>query len=393
MFRSLRVRMAASHAAVIAVILLTLGGAGYLLLARSLSRSATAELTAAARAQATLIAESGAPVPAPDSDVPSRAATRIAVFDTNGLPTGEAAEIPAWLRPSPAGVTDLEVAGEPVRVVTLPVRDSGSLLAVVVAGRSLEPEARLLHRVRLLLLAGGAIGIGLSLLAGWWMAGRAVRPIERAYQAQASFAADASHELRTPLTFIRSGVEVLGEHDPDLGGQVLSEVDYLTGLSQRMLLLARAERGAVALERSPFDVAEACRSSARRSEHASGTRLTLEGGAVRALGDRVATEASLDAVLENVGIHGGGSAEVRWERAGDRATISVVDHGPGLPPELEDRAFDRFARADPSRARETGGAGLGLALARGLIEAQGGRMWIEGTLGGGVTARISLPTA
>jgi two-component system OmpR family sensor kinase len=69
----------------------------------------------------------------------------------------------------------------------------------------------------------------------------------------------------------------------------------------------------------------------------------------------------------------------------------VADHGPGLPPELASRAFDRFARADPSRTRSTGGAGLGLSLARALVEAQGGAMWLEDTPGGGLTARIALP--
>jgi signal transduction histidine kinase len=287
-------------------------------------------------------------------------------------------------------VTDIGVSGEQVRVVTVPVERGGQVVATVVAGRSIEAEANLLHRVRLLLLFGGAVGIGVSLAAGWWMAGRAVRPVERAYEAQAGFAADASHELRTPLTFIRSGVEVLADHDPDLGDQVLSEVDYLTGLTQRMLLLARADRGAVALEPMPIDVAEICRSAARRSERASGTRLTLQGGDASAIGDRIAAEAALDAVLENVCVHGGGEAVVRWAQDPKRCTISIEDHGPGIPPGLVERAFERFTRADPSRTRTTGGAGLGLPLARALVEAQGGRMWLEDTTGGGLTAKIAL---
>jgi signal transduction histidine kinase len=155
------------------------------------------------------------------------------------------------LRHYPTDITDLTVSGERVRVVAEPAIIDGRTVAWAVAGRSLAAEDALVQRIRSLLLVGGVLAILASLAAGWWLAGRAVRPVERAYEAQAGFAADASHELRTPLTFIRSGVEVLAERDPELGRDVLSEVDYLTGLTQRLLLLARAERGAVTLERRP----------------------------------------------------------------------------------------------------------------------------------------------
>ncbi|HEX9122624.1 MAG TPA: HAMP domain-containing sensor histidine kinase [Actinomycetota bacterium] len=393
MFRSLRVRIAASHASVLAVILLALGGAGLLLLSRDLDREATAQLVAVARQQVNRIEELGRPVPPPDSDVPSASATQIAVFTPGRVPVGESTEVPAWLTPGASRLRDLTVRGERVRVVTLTAGSRSSPLGLVVAGRSLEPEEHLLHRVRLLLLVGGLVAVGLSMAAGWWLAGRAVRPVQAAYEAQAGFAADASHELRTPLTFIRSGVEVLAERDPDLGQQVLSEIDYLTGLTRRLLDLARAEGGTLVLERAPLDVDEVCRSAARRSRAASGTHLTLEGSVLPAIGDRVALEAALDAVLENVGVHGGKKATMRWEMTDDRAVVSVADRGPGLPPTLTARAFERFARADPSRTRSTGGAGLGLAVALALIEAQGGRMWLEPTPGGGLTAKIALPIA
>jgi signal transduction histidine kinase len=393
MFRSLRFRMAVSHAAVLAVILVALGGTGLPLLSRSLDRSATSDLLAAARQEANRIREEGRASPPQDSDVPSKAATRVAVFTSAGQVLGEAGEVPAWLRPSSQQVRDLTIAGEEVRVVTVGVSLGAQPLATVVAGRSLEPEARLLHRLRLLLLLGGLVAVALSLAAGWWLAGRAVRPVQLAYDAQAGFAADASHELRTPLTFVRSGVEVLAEKDPNLGSQVLSEIDYLTGLTQRLLMLARAEQGTMTLDSEPIDLADVCRSAAGRSESASGNKLELDGGEARALGDRVATEAALDAVLENVEVHGGGEAAIRWECDGDRSLISVEDHGPGLPPQLARRVFERFARADPSRSRSTGGAGLGLALARALVEAEGGSMWLDDTPGGGVTVRIALPAA
>jgi signal transduction histidine kinase len=391
LFRSLRVRMAASHAAVLAVILILIGGVGYLALSRSLDDAATQQLLAAARDQVSRILEAGRPLAAPDTDVPSSDTVRIGVFDPGGHPIGEAPEYPSWLHPNQTTIEDGRVAGEDVRVITLPVRAGGTRIATVVAGRSLSAEERLLDRVRALLLVGGTIAMVASLLAGWWLAGRAIRPVQQAYAVQENFAADASHELRTPLTFVRSGVEVLAESDPGLGGQVLGEIDYLTGLTQRMLLLARAERGRLQLARIPFDLAYVCRSAARRSTEVSGNRLTLEGDGVQALGDPVATEAVLDAALENVAVHGGGEAVVRWSRDGRSAVVIVEDHGPGLSPELAARTLDRFVRADASRARETGGAGLGLAIAKTLMEAQGGTISLGVTGGGGLTARINLP--
>lgn len=188
-------------------------------------------------------------------------------------------------------------------------------------------------------------------------------------------------------------MEVLAEKEPILGAQVLLEIDYLTGLTQRLLMLARAERGTMTLDSEPINLADVCRSAAGRSQSASRNRLELDGGEARALGDRAATEAVLDAVLENVGVHGGGDAVIRWGCDGDRSFISVEDHGPGLPPRLEQRVFERFARADPSRSRSTGGAGLGLALARALVEAEGGSMWLDDTPGGGLTVGIALPAA
>ena len=395
MFRSLRSRLALSHALVLTVILVALGCWLQLLVARTLDRSATDDLLARANGQVENIRESGEVQPPVDSDAPSAASVQLAIYAApDGRLVGEPTETPPWMQRYPRTVTDLSVAGEPVRVVTVPVRIEGELVAWVAAGRSLEAEDRVLHQVRLLLLVGGAIAVVASLFAGWWLAGRAVRPVERAYRAQAGFAADASHELRTPLAFIRSGVEVLAERDPDLGDEVLADVDYLTGLTQRLLTMARAESGTASLERATIDVGSICRSAARRSEVAHADRLTVSGqDDLSAVGDRVGLEAALDAVLENVHEHGGGTAELTWAADGDRALVTVIDHGPGLPAGVAEQAFERFYRADPSRARDTGGAGLGLSLARALVRAQGGRIWLESTPGGGITARLALPLA
>ena len=394
MFRSLRLRVALSHAVVLLVIMLALGGVGQLLLARSLDASVTNELTAAAAGVAEHIQEAGVPVPPPDSDVPSQAGVQLAVYTASSdALVGEPRETPPWLLHYPDPVTDLEVTNERVRVVVLPAMVNGQTVAWVAAGRSMLPEDRLLHRVRWLLLAGAAVAVVVSLGAGWWLAGRALRPVQRAYEAQAGFAADASHELRTPLTFVRQGVEVMAEHDPVLGGEVLSEVDYLTGLTSRLLDLARAERQDVELTLEPVDVSVVARSAVHRSERAHGNILTVNGGPMGAMADPIALEAVMDAVLENVARHGAGTADVTWLRDAQEVTISVADHGPGMTEDLRAQAFERFFRADPSRTRDTGGAGLGLALARTLVTAQQGRMRLEPTPGGGLTVTMALPAA
>ena len=373
------------------MILLILGSVGYLLLAASLNRAATNEVQTAARSEIDRLDESGQVLPPADNDVPSSSAIREAVFLPDGRVIGEANEVPSWIRPQGKAVTTIRAHGEDVRVTTLVVRTGGRTLGTVVAGKSLVPEEALLRRVRLLLLLGGLTGVAASMVAGWLLSGRASRPVRRAYEAQAAFASDASHELRTPLAFIQSGVEVLSQHDRGLGEEVLREVGYLTSITERLLALARTHGEGTRLELQPVDVRTVCQEAAERSARALGVsvrvRVTQDASA---LADPVAVEAALDAIFENVARHGGGEATVWATRRGSTVHMSVADHGPGLPVEFRKRAFERFVRADPARSRTSGGAGLGLPLARSLVEAQEGRMWLEETPGGGLTACIEL---
>jgi signal transduction histidine kinase len=395
-FRSVRLRMAASHASVLALIVLVLGLAGYFLLARSLDSGATTAVRQAALAEVDRVQESGKAVAPADSDVPSSSTVRTALYLPTGV-FGEGDEVPSWLRPQSTPTATIVALGEKVRLVTAPVVVDGKRIGTVVAGRSLAPEARLLRRVRWLLFLGGLAGVAISLLAGWLLAGRAMKPVRRAYEAQASFAADASHELRTPLAFVRSGVEVLARHEPALGEVVLDEVQYLTGLTERLLTIARAHSGTVTLDLTAVDVGALCRASVRRNQHVLGESLRLEvRGEPVARADSVALAAAMDAVLENVGRYGGAEATMTCGVEGGTVSIRIADRGPGLSEEQRVRAFDRFFRADPARTRgsaddDRSGAGLGLTLARSLVEAQGGRMWLEETPGGGLTAVIQVP--
>jgi len=190
------------------------------------------------------------------------------------------------------------------------------------------------------------------------------------------------------------GIEVLAEQDADLGTEVLEEIDYLTSLTDRLLLLARADSGSIGLHPELLDVEEVCVEAARRARGAHGLHLSIQGSASSvARTHRVSTEAALDALLENVAVHGGGRASLRWDMDGRWVHIVVQDHGPGLPPGAAEVAFERFFRADSARVRGDGGAGLGLSIAEALVRVQGGRILLADTPGGGLTATIELPSA
>jgi len=394
MFGSLRFRMALSHAGVLLILLLAVGISGYFVLSHSLDRSSTRSLEATAAAEADRLAEDGTISAPPDSDTPSAAATRIAVYSPTGAIAGEAADVPTWLYPRRQHVTTIVVGHERVRIVTEVARAATGPIATVVAARSLAPQEDLLTDLRWLLVWGGLMAAVLSFAAGWLLAGIAVKPIRNAYGVQERFAADASHELRTPLAFLRAGAEVTSEHDAALGGQMLKEIDYLSSLTSRLLALARAHSGRSDVVLEPVHIRELATEAVQRAERNDSTKISIEPDADPiAMADPILLEAALDAVLENVSEHGGGDASLSLISEDGYVAIAVSDHGPGLSPELRARALEPFFRADPARSRSRGGAGLGLALAASLVREQGGSLELAESEGGGLRVSITLQAA
>jgi len=376
---------------VIAVVLVVIGTTGYFVIARSLDRDVTGSLISAASAEVDRIVESGRIVDPPDSDRPSATQTRIAVFTLTGRVRGEAADVPSWLRPHKERVVTSIASKERVRIVTMTASLNGTPAAIVVAGRSLSAEDKLLRELRWVLGLGGALAVLLAFGIGWVLAFAAAEPVRRAYETQERFAADASHEFRTPLAFLQSGLEVTAERDPELGGRMLREVSYLTDLTKRLLALARAD-GKERVELEPAELEPLCRRSIERTKGVT-VDLQCQDGAA-ALVDPTLFEAALDALLENVAVHGGGRATLSCASDGDsRVSVVVADHGAGIGAALRSRVLEPFFRADPARSRGRGGAGLGLSLAAKLIAAQGGTLTLGETPGGGLTVTVSLPRA
>jgi signal transduction histidine kinase len=220
----------------------------------------------------------------------------------------------------------------------------------------------------------------------------------RSRERDREFLRDASHELRTPVTVARGHAELIRDATSDEqiardAEIVLDELGRLSRISERLLLLAAAEHETF-LRLDPVPLPMLVESCEERWSATMPRRWCFEVRARgRVLADSERLDSALDALIENA---------VHFTRDGDRisvvactdgsaAIIEVADEGEGIPIEQQGRIFDRFARADGSRARRSGGTGLGLAIVQAIVHAHGGAVSVRSTPGQGSTFRIVLP--
>jgi signal transduction histidine kinase len=227
--------------------------------------------------------------------------------------------------------------------------------------------------------------------------------LERLFDARRELVAWASHDLRTPLASLQAMLEAVedGLVEPERYVPAMREqVRALATLVDDLFELARIDAGALTLELREEELTslvESCLRGFEAEAHARRVRLEARIGsdvpAARCAPEKV--ERVLYNLLTNALRHtpSDGSIAVLVAPSGDEVHVSVEDSGDGLSAEAARRMFDRFWRADPARARTSGGAGLGLAIARGLVEAHGGRIWAETSGSGGARVSFTLPAA
>src|SRR5579864_859699 len=288
------------------------------------------------------------------------------------------------------------------RVLLRRMPDGGML----VTGISLEPAESALHSLLLVLIGGGGLGLLLSLAAAWFLSGRALVPIQQAFEQQQEFIADASHELRTPLTVLHSATDLLNSHrdepleaNGELFDDVRGEIARMERLAMDLLTLARSDAGGLELMTAPVELSAIAGEVVRRTTplaQSNGIQLSLQtdpsvDSLVEADPDRL--QQVMLILIDNAIKHtpSGGRVDVTVRSHGQQASVEVADTGTGIAPEHLPRIFDRFYRADKARARQQGGTGLGLAIAKMLVDAHHGHLQLTSQLGSGTQATISLP--
>lgn len=227
--------------------------------------------------------------------------------------------------------------------------------------------------------------------------------LDSSFEQLRRFTSDASHELRTPLTSIRSVGEVALQGSMDRKsyqealGSILEETERLTHLVDNLLTLARGDAGKMEMVPHSIDlgilVGEVVEELRILSEEKSQTLSSDIESSVMVTADAVSLRRAVSNVLHNAIMHTqkGGHIDVHTARTGDgKAIVDIIDDGPGIPEPERLRVFERFYRVDRARSRKEGGVGLGLAIARWAVEANGGAIAFLDKESSGTHCRITL---
>jgi heavy metal sensor kinase len=335
----------------------------------------------------------------------------------------------------------------PVRLLFYPVSRTGEPVQLIQVGVSMATQSEALRQLRLILLVFSPVALLLLSLSSWFLAGRALGPVnliigsagrinadnlamrlpvqgagnemarlaetinamlgrlEESFKKVKQFAGDASHELRTPLAILRGETEVTlrwarspEEYRLALESN-LEEIDRMGRIIDDLLALARSDAGQM-----PLAIKEISLSDLLQEMYLQGK--TLGEGKnidilllldvheeIRLRGDELRLRQIFLNLISN-GIKytpAGGRVEIELGIDGEQAVVSIRDNGIGIPPQHLPHIFDRFYRIDKARNREDGGTGLGLAITKAIVEAHDGRISVASTPGHGSAFTVYLP--
>lgn len=341
--------------------------------------------------------------------------------------------------------SEASIGSAHLRVFTVPITLAGAEAGYLQIGTPLNTVDRIRESLLVMLVLGDVLGMAIAAALGSLLAGRALRPLravtdtalqitraddlsrriplegppgsevgrlilafnetlerlEDLFYSQRRFLADVSHELRTPLTAIRGNVDLIrrmGANEESLEA-IQTEAERLMRLVGDLLLLAQAETGNLPMAHDPVDVDTVLLEVFQQGRILAQDRLALTMGdwdQAQVIGDRDRLKQLFLNLMANAVQYtpGGGRVTLSLRLVGEWTHISVTDTGPGIPPDEIPHLFERFYRADPSRARKPdSGAGLGLSIAYWIAVNHGGRIEVASEVGKGTTFSVWLPLA
>lgn len=276
------------------------------------------------------------------------------------------------------------------RVSVTLIRSESPTLMLILQNR--KDELRSSNQLRWMFVGCIVGGMLLIVFASMYISSRAIRPIEKSVKQQQAFVAAASHELRTPVAALRANAEVLrdaplGDYTPYLES-VLNVSERISLLISDLVDLARADVGELSIQKTIVDVAEVVEKAVlwmRPLAEKNEIVLTVSVAPLFIQADPDRLRQVLLVLLDNAIRYApkGSHLDVAAIKKGTHAEITVSDDGVGIPDEHKAHVFERFYRLDQARSRENGGAGLGLSIAKQLVEQMDGSISLRDRVGGG----------
>jgi heavy metal sensor kinase len=458
--RSTRGRLVLAAVGFFTLALLVADGAVLLSVAVTQSQASDAALVSQAQVIASGLQDTNGQITFDGSDLPAETQSGIAVdaavvssnaivAQTSNQPLDNATlfqlAAQAARNGTPVWADVLDSRHVPRRVYALPLSTGTNAIQTLVVSRSVAEMLDAQSRTLLILVAVSAALLVIGGAVSYWLAGRALQPVrtiagmarsiserdlnrrvdvkvpddelgelvntfnsmlarlEAGFISMSTFTANASHELRAPLALMRSEVEgaLSRARSQDEYKRVLvslrEEVEHLSRLSDQLLILARADAGALLPAKEPIDVADFLHETAARWEEVAkkhGSRVEVAApDHGRMAADSALLRRVVDNLIDNALRHTGKGTPVtlRGYAADGGWNVEVADEGPGVPPNHRDKLFTRFSRADSARSPEDGGAGLGLALSAAIARAHGGSLELVPKDGPGAVFKLRLP--
>lgn len=333
----------------------------------------------------------------------------------------------------------------PLRLISVPIMYRGKLLYIVQVGTSMESVEETLNRLLLVLLVTMPLALAISLAGGWFLAGRALRPVdditlaaqriaggdltqrlkvppspdeigrlaatfnnmiarlETSFRQIRQFSSDASHELRTPLTVMKGETELALRRPREAKDYTvvlesnLEEIDRMTRIVDELLFLSRADMGEVKMERLPVKL-ESLLEDVHRQASLLGQERNVQVALgmvtpATVLGDELRLRELFLNLLDNAVKYSksGGSVELTLYTENGQAKVLITDHGIGISRDDQAKIFDRFYRTDDARTHTKKGTGLGLAICAWIVESHHGLIHVESEVGKGSTFTVTLP--
>jgi two-component system, OmpR family, sensor histidine kinase CiaH len=269
--------------------------------------------------------------------------------------------------------------------------------------RNVNSEQKLLERLLLIMLIGMGVGIICAVASGYFLAGKALVPIKKAWQKQTEFVSDASHELRTPLAVIQAKTDLLFRSPAATIQDKILDVSTISNESRRLsklvtnlLTLARSDSDQIEVKKETFHLNELLKEIHQQYEEIvmyQEKSLRLEAAEpVTFFGDKARIHQLIVILLDNAMKYTieGGEILLSCGHTHSSIFLKVKDNGIGIPEMDIPKIFDRFYQSDKARTAAEG-TGLGLSIAKWIIEKHHGKTKVQSTLGKGTTIEITFP--